>query len=170
MGLEPEQIAQILLRERNRLISLAEGIVCDGHTADDIFQQVVVAALEVRCQFSNPKHLLGWAVTSTRHRAVDAARRWRTCLLTDDVLDLLEAEWSDSTERISDQAEALSRCLEQLTPTARDLLRLRYEEGLTAPMIARRQGRTADAVYHSLSWIYSVLRRCIQRKLAPAGR
>ncbi len=168
MGMEPETIAQVLLRERARLVSLAEAVVRDPHAADDVFQQVVVAALEARHQFREAGHLLGWAVTAARHRAVDVARRRWVRLLSDRVLDLLEAEWADAADRPSDRAEALHGCLDQLSPTARDLLRLRYEEGLAAPAIARRQGRSADAVYHSLSWVYGVLRRCVERKLAPA--
>ena len=42
--LEPDTIVQVLLRERLRVTALAAAVIRDVHAADDIFQQVVLAA------------------------------------------------------------------------------------------------------------------------------
>ena len=54
MVLEPDTIVQVLLRERLRVTALAAAVVRDVHAADDIFQQVVLAALEATATSGTP--------------------------------------------------------------------------------------------------------------------
>jgi RNA polymerase sigma-70 factor (ECF subfamily) len=167
MTLEPDSIVQILLRERLRVTALASILTKDVHAADDIFQQVVLAALESRAAFRGSDHVLAWALRAARHRAVDFARSKRLRSLPDHVLDLLEAQWADPAGgATSDRGEALHRCLGRLTSSARELLQMRYAEGLTAVEVAARVCRTADAVYQALSRIHRALRECVERELA----
>src|SRR5687767_9951469 len=108
MTLEPDGIVQVLLRERLRVTAVAAAVVRDVHAADDIFQQVVLSALEHRGQFREPDHLLAWSLRAARHRAVDLARRRQVRPLPDDVLDLIEARWADPADASwSDRVEAL---------------------------------------------------------------
>lgn len=167
MTLEPDSIVQVLLRERLRVTGLAAAVTRDVHAADDIFQQVVLAALESRGRFRDHEHVLAWALRAARHRAVDLARGRRLRTLPDEVLDLLEARWGDPAGAAgSDRGEALHRCLARLTTSARELLRMRYAEGLTAVAVAGRLRRTVDAVYQSLSRTHHLLRACVEKELA----
>jgi RNA polymerase sigma-70 factor (ECF subfamily) len=90
------------------------------------------------------------------------------------VLDLLESRWAEPDGGgWSDRAEALDRCVGGLADHARDLLRLRYANGMTAAAIAAKLSRTAAAVYQSLSRIHRALRECVEGELAgrsAAGR
>ncbi|QJW97702.1 sigma-70 family RNA polymerase sigma factor [Frigoriglobus tundricola] len=169
MALELDLIVQILLRERLRVAALASAITRDVHAADDIFQQVVLEALESRAQFRSPDHVLAWALRTARHRAVDCARSRRLHLLPDEILEALEARWAEPVgDSISDRGEALHGCLGQLTPSARELLQMRYAERLPVAEVAARLSRTVDAVYQMLSRIHRALRECVERKL-PVG-
>src|SRR5262249_54002620 len=69
--LEPDTIVQVLLRERLRVTALAAAVIRDVHAADDIFQQVVLAALEARSHFRNTDHVLAWSFRTARCRALD---------------------------------------------------------------------------------------------------
>jgi RNA polymerase sigma-70 factor (ECF subfamily) len=170
MVLEADAVVQVLLRERRRVASVATAIVRDVHAADDIFQQVVLAALEHRDQFRDTGHVLPWALRAARHRALNLATRRKLRPLPDEVLDLLEAQWGDPAGGpLPDHIEALHRCLGKLAPTARDLIRMRYDDGLSAVAIAGRLQRTADAVYQSLSRIHRSLRECVRRESARLG-
>jgi RNA polymerase sigma-70 factor, ECF subfamily len=164
MGMERDAIVQLLLRERVRLTACAVVIARDVHAADDIFQQVVLAALQAAEKFTDGRHVLAWALRAARHRALDLAHRRRLVALPDDVLDLMETDWADP-ESWSDQAEALHRCLNRVAEPAREVLRLRYAEGMTAVAIARRLRRTADAVYQMLSRTHRALRQCVDQEL-----
>jgi RNA polymerase sigma-70 factor (ECF subfamily) len=169
MTLEADSIVQVLLRERLRVTALAAAVVRDVHAADDIFQQVVLAALESRGQFHDADHLLAWSLRAARHRALDWARRRQLRPLPDEVLDLLEAPHADDAEAgWPERGDALHHCLDRLAPSARSLLQMRYGEGLTAAVIAGRLDRSADAVYQSLSRIHRCLRECVERRLGTA--
>ena len=74
MTLEPDAIVQVLLRERLRVTALAAGVTRDVHAADDIFQQVVLTALETRAQFRDLAHVLAWALRAARHASEYAYR------------------------------------------------------------------------------------------------
>jgi RNA polymerase sigma-70 factor (ECF subfamily) len=174
MTIPAEELVQVLLRERVRVMASAVAIVRDVHAADDIFQQVVLNALEDRDLFREPEHILAWAIRAARHRAIDLARRRRIQSLPDEVLDLLETQWADPAGAgWSDRMEALHRCLSRLAAPARELLRMKYGDGLGAAVIANQLRRTPNAVYQSLSRIHRALRECVGRELSrlahPAG-
>jgi RNA polymerase sigma-70 factor (ECF subfamily) len=170
MGLEADSVVAHLLRHRLRLVACATGIVRNPHDADDVFQQVVLAALESRDQLRDADHLLAWAVRAVRHRAIDVARRKHLRNLSDRVLDLMAAEWSDPSGAVpSDRAEALLGCLSKLTSAARTLMKLRYFDGLPVPLIAERMGRTPEAVYQLLSRTHRALRACVEVETNGAG-
>ena len=164
MGMERDGIVQLLLRERVRITASAAVIARDVHAADDIFQQVVLAALQAAEKFQDGRHVLAWALRAARHRAIDLAHKRRLVVLPDDVLDVMETDWADP-EVWSDRAEALHRCLSRVADPAREVLRLRYAEGMTAVAIARRLRRTADAVYQILSRTHRALRQCVEQEM-----
>lgn len=167
MAVKADTIVQVLLRERLRMTALAASVVRDVHAADDIFQQVVLAALEHASKFTDATHVLAWSFRAVRHRAVDLARSQQIRPLPDEVLDLLEARAEDPAgPSWSDRGEALHHCLRQLTESARSLLRMKYGEGLTAQAIAERLERTADAVYQNLSRLHRCLRECVEQRMA----
>jgi len=171
MAMERDAIVQILLRERVRLTASATVVARDVHAADDIFQQVVLAALQAAERFQDARHVLAWALRAARHRALDLAHRRRLVPLPEDVLDLLEADWAGpGPGDWSDRAEALHRCLGRVADPAREVLRLRYAEGMTAVAIAGRLRRTADAVYQMLSRTHRALRQCVEQELGSVDQ
>jgi len=46
---------------------------------------------------------------------------------------------------------------------------MKYADGLTAPVIAGKLRRTADAIYQSLCRVHRGLRECVERELDRAG-
>lgn len=175
MSLEPDAVVRVLLRGRLRLAAIAMAIVRDPHAADDVFQQVVLSALEHLTHFHDSNHVLAWALRAARFRAIDLARERRVRVLSDTILDRLEDRWRELPDsELTEEVRVLYDCLDQLAPHARELLRLRYDQGLSVVAIAARLQRNADAVYQSLSRIHRALRGCVRQKLdgepAPAVR
>jgi RNA polymerase sigma-70 factor, ECF subfamily len=171
MAMERDAVVQVLLRERVRITTVASAIVRDVHSADDVFQQVVLSALQGPKDFQDAGHVIAWAVRAARHRATDLARKRQLVSLPEQVLDLLEAQWADPLMAgWSDRAEALHHCMGRLAPTARELLQMRYVDGLTAVVIADRLRRTSDAVYQTLSRIHRTLRDCVEQELRRADQ
>ena len=168
MGLDQNTVVQVLLRERVRITASVLSMLRDVHGADDVFQQVVLQALEGRDQFREPEHLFAWSLRVARHRAIDLLQKRGARCLDESVLELLEQEWA-AAEDSGPRVEALHRCMKKLPAPARRLLRLRYEDGLRCSAVAARLGRTVDAVYQNLSRTHRQLRQCIERQLKAAG-
>lgn len=171
MSLSRDLVVKVLLRDRLRVMSIATAIVRDVHAADDIFQQVVLSALEVSETFHDPGHVLAWAIRAAKHRSIDLAHRKRLLSLPDEILDQMVSAWSDPTSPVcSDQAEALQRCLGKLAAYSRNVLRLRYADGMSAPAIASELNRSSDAVYQTLSRVHRSLKQCVERELQHQGQ
>ncbi len=166
MTMKADEVVQTLLRSRLRVAGVAAAVARDVHAADDIFQQVVLSALEDCGQFRDADHLLAWSLRAARHRAIDLSRRRKMISLPDEVLDLLEAQWANPISASwPERMEALHRCVGRLGSRARDILQKKYADGLTVLVIARQMRRTPDAVYQALSRIHRGLRECVAREL-----
>jgi RNA polymerase sigma-70 factor (ECF subfamily) len=161
----PNAVVQVLLRERVRVTAVAAAVARDIPGADDVFQQVVLDALESNEKFRDADHLIAWALRAARHRAIDAARKRHAVLFDEATLDLLESAWDGPAGETAARVEALGRCMDKLPAPSRELLRLRYEDGLACGRVADRLGRSVDAVYQTLSRVHRQLRACIEREL-----
>jgi RNA polymerase sigma-70 factor (ECF subfamily) len=166
--IDQESLVLTLLRERVKLLAYLSSIVRDHHLAEDLFQEVAVLAVRKIDEIHDMKHLLGWLRLTGRHLALRALRRRRQSPLVDQsVLDLLEEQWSeqDGTPAI-ELVEALEECLEELSPYARDLVRLRYEDEISGTRLAEVVDRNVNTVYVALSRIHRSLHDCISEKLS----
>ena len=73
-----------------------------------------------------------------------------------------------SLESVGDP-ERLDECLEKLPGRSRQLIALRYENGMESGAIGDRLGLSAEAVRISLLRIRGALRECLERRVGPEG-
>lgn len=168
MPIDAATVGRELLANRYRLLAVAGLVLREHDLADDVFQQVVVQALEDPARFADATHLLRWALRAARHRAVDLARARKRIVLDDSVYDLLADDLADAADQ-SARVVALRACLAGLPADARRLLGLRHDDGLACGVIADRLGRSVDAVYQALSRTHAQLRKCVEKRLANGG-
>ncbi|MFT5524762.1 MAG: RNA polymerase sigma-70 factor (ECF subfamily) [Pirellulaceae bacterium] len=169
MTLSHDQIVQTLLAERPKFLTLAWGMLRDVHSAEDVYQDLLLKALQPERRFDSVDHLLAWSWQVARNRGRELLRNQKTqaTVLDSDVLELLAEETRQrDAEAIATQSAALTDCLQQLTPNSQQLVKLRYVKGMRAIDVAEQLGRKANAVYVSLSRIYRTLADCIESKLA----
>jgi RNA polymerase sigma-70 factor (ECF subfamily) len=132
-----------------------------------VFQQIVLTALEAPDRFHDPDHAVAWAVRVAHYRALDHARRANLTTLDPDALEALEEHWAAlPADDPADRVEALRRCVGRLPEHAREVLRLRYEQGLCCTALAGRLGRSVEAVYQTLSRLHRRLRACVEKQAA----
>ena len=169
MMLTEAQILQCLMAARTRLSAAVWLVVRDTHGAEDIFQNVTLKAMAGRATFETDAALLSWAFITARREAIDWIRRCRreTVGLDDGLLDLLDREWRVAIPAPSARLDALAECLQSTSGEARELLRLRYDEGHSCEEVAARVGLGLDAVYQRLSRLHRRLRECVEGKLGP---
>ena len=171
--MEPNSVVRALIRDRAKLLGYVWAIVRDQHLADDIFQDVTVLAIERAGEIKDEGHLLLWSRKAARFKSLEAlrAKDYRMMSLDEDVLDLLESDWPTMDSVVTtDEADHLRRCVEQLTPKAREIVHLRFTEGLSGIQVAEIVKLKVTSVYVSLARIYRSLAECIRQRWLDVER
>lgn len=163
-----KDILKVLMPERTKQIGLAWSILNDSQLTEDAYQDMLSKAFEHETTFEGPRHLRDWSWKVLRNRCYELLRK-RSCravLLDEAALELVDAELeAREDDGLTARTAALRQCLESLTENARNIVRLRFFEGLRSDQVAEKLDRKPDAVYKSLQRIYDSLGDCIRRKL-----
>ncbi len=172
MAVDLDTVVRTLLRNRSGLLGYIFVIIRDEHAAEDIFQEVCLLATRKHAQIDREESVLPWLRAAARTTALQKRRnQLRAPLLLDQsVLDALEPHWADAdcgdaTGRI----DALRGCLEKLGAYPRQLIELRYGEGLSGASLAERVGRKVQTVYVALSRTHGVLSECVRRRMEASS-
>ncbi len=172
MPMPPQQIARILVRDRDRLIAPIWAVVRDFDLAEDLYQDICADAVEKRAEIDDEPHLINWVRRAGRFRSIDALRRRESnpLVFDTDVLALIDDEWSaPDPEEGRRKGQALRHCMEKLTPNAKQLIHLRYAENIKGKALAERLGKKPNAVFVALSRTHKTLGQCIEAQLAKEG-
>lgn len=170
--MDRKDILSVLMPERTRQIALAWSILRESHLAEDAYQDMLIKVFANEAEFEGPKHLRDWSWKVLRNRCYELIRQRnnRAALLDKAVSDLIDSELETrDIAELDQQADALRACLERLTENARNIIQLRFHDGLSGKEVASRLGRKPDAIYKNLQRIYSTLGECIRRELSEKG-
>mgnify|MGYP000007444860 CR=1 FL=1 len=117
-------------------------------------------------EFETEAHVVNWARLAGKNRAIDVlrARDGRYVGLSDEMLEVLAQEWPPPSHADAMQ-ESLGRCLEQITPNNRELLRLRYFERRNCTDVAAIMGRKIETVYQALARLHKTLGDCMRLQI-----
>ena len=151
------------------------GLICGSipnrHDAEDVLQEVAVAAARDFAKYDQDRPFLPWVLTITRHRIADHFRKKKRGALTfdDDLLEFLSDSACRVADRISDREAALSDCMHRMPKRGRRILEMRYHFDMPAETIGRRLSLSPSAVYSALHRLRVSLGDCIQQRLKGRG-
>jgi RNA polymerase sigma-70 factor (ECF subfamily) len=158
---------------RAMLRAYLHAMIRDSDLVDDTLSDTAVEV--ARCWDSyDPSLAFGpWVRGVARRIALKRLRRRRRVELglPDDVLDSLGTAMDQIGDRVSleGQKQQLRRCLEGLSESHRELVRLRYFEEQRLETVAARSKRSMGALYTVFSRIHAALLRCMEKASAPEG-
>lgn len=162
-------IAQMLMKHRSELFAYLLAATRNPHDAEDLLQDVSLAASTSWAQFRPGTPFLAWAREIARRRLLDYGRKQarRLALLEPDVLEALDAAASsvEAEQPLEPRRDALRQCLTRVDGDARRILELRYGERRDVSRIAELVGRTVQSAYAVLKRTKQLLRECIDRRL-----
>ena len=167
------RVARLLMKHRGILLAYLIAAVRDPHEAEDLLQDVSLAATSSWRQYDPATPFLRWAREIARRRVLDFAgrRSRRPALLDPEVLARLDVAAARlEAEPLEPRREALRRCLDGLGAHVRRVLELRYDERLGVEDVADRAGRSVQATYAILKRAKEALRDCVARRLASEAR
>jgi RNA polymerase sigma-70 factor, ECF subfamily len=149
---------------------IAAAMLRDRDATENLVQQVFVDAYLHLDQYEPGTDFGAWIRTVARNRL---RKDLRTVSREDRRLeayrqrlaDRLRAEAAAEKDDSDAYLAALRGCRELLAPRDAEMLKMRYERGLSFEQIAQKQGQTPEAVQRMISRIRFRLRDCIQKKL-----
>lgn len=165
---DQQTIVRVLMTERDRLFAYIWSILGDVHLSEDVLQELTVVAMEKASNVSNELALVAWLRKAARLKAMEAIRgqKRQPAALDEAVLDQLEQHWSQFDQaKSTEMVEALRRCVHELSPNAKKLIKMRYVDAMKSGEIAELLSRNVTAVYQALTRTHRFLARCIEHKL-----
>ena len=153
---------ELYTRHGANILNYLTSILHDRSLAEEVLQDVMLAAWEHAAGFRGESKVRTWLLTIARHRAINAQRR-----LTPDFVPLDEASYSADTtplEKVErkNQRQALQAALQQLPPFHQEILVLIFYHQLTGPEVAQVLGVNVGTVKSRLHRAKEMLRRTMQ--------
>jgi len=172
MSVSIETIVETLNKHRTALIGFAWVVVGDAQLADDVFQDVSLAAIRKCEQIQDPDHLISWLRHAIRLRGLEMRRNLgrQVPVMSPEVLDLFESASSKSSRvNESDRMSSLRQCIDAMPDRSRELLSLRYSHDLKPAEIAAKTRRSEPAIYKAIARIHLALAQCVKQRLKIMG-
>ena len=168
LGGSPTAFGKIVRRYQGDVRMIVSKWIRCPEAADDIAQDVFVAAYENLNRFDDQRSLKSWLIgiaknKSKLHLRSESRRRKRE-------LGLLEyqiQEWTVQEiedELLTDASEqgSLTNCIDRLAPESRQLVKNHYFDGKTLESIASESNRTSGSLRMMLLRIRKALAKCIR--------
>jgi len=141
------------------------------HEAEDLLQEVSVALWESFDRYDETRPFHSWALGIARHKVLNwkerRGRRDRTLSL--EILEAVEQAEIEEAAVLAERRPLLQQCMEGLPSHLRELVDLRYADGLQLEAVAGRVKKSVGAVQMTFVRIRRALRDCVERKLGHAA-
>ncbi|MEM0970679.1 MAG: sigma-70 family RNA polymerase sigma factor, partial [Verrucomicrobiota bacterium] len=164
--------AQMLIEHRATLLGYLLSCLRHHADAEDLFQEVSLAATNSASQLRDRDGFLPWAREIARRRVLAHYRKSKRLTPIDPELASRLAETAADMDKVHDvpaRIEALRECLELLPQESRKVIKLRYEDHRRrVESIAEQFDRSVQATYAILKRSRLALRDCVTAKMSPS--
>jgi len=162
------------LAERHLLMAFIYGLVRDAGAAEDLFQEVWLKLAEAAEKGTRIEDLGKWCRGVARNLLLHHWReqKSRTVVADSRIVDLAARAFDEQAAggRFGpSRRQALIECVASLPGNSRELVRLKYEQGLTVEAVAERVQRPYAGIMMALSRVRKALAGCVEKRLKLAG-
>ena len=164
------EFSQLLTQSQRRLYAFILTLIPNRAEAEDILQETNLVLCEKAEEYDPDRHFLAWAFKIARFQTMAHLKtKSRSPLVfQEDLMDKLSDD-AESMEGFGSLQRALAHCMEKLTKRNRELIRIRYEKGLTLDETAKKLGKPRGTVSMALYRIRTALWRCVERTQNESG-
>lgn len=151
--------------------SYLRSMVRDLHVTEDLLQQVALTLVERFDQYDPGRNFTAWCMGIAKHKLMNyftTRSRDRHQFGPEAMKKVAEAYVATENENL-DREIALSACLRLLRARAREVIAMRFEQGLQTSAIADALGTTKNTVLIILHRSRNALAHCITRRLSTRG-
>jgi RNA polymerase sigma-70 factor, ECF subfamily len=158
-----ELFVMLLARHERQIAAYVMTLVPQAADADDVLQEAKVVMWRHFDEFTPGTSFTAWARKVAFHQVLTHRKRRKRDRLefSDQFLTAVAEESERSADRLDERQRRLADCLDKLLPEHKQILELRYGEGLAIEPLSLRVHRTVAAVYRVLSRIRAHLHACV---------
>ncbi len=166
-----ERFLKLLIANERRIYSFIIALLPVWSDADDVLQNTTVVIWKKRHKIPRESDFLPWALGIARYEVLNFRKKQRRdrVIYSDATIEMLADQMAQLVVRVDSRREALESCIAKLSQRDRDLIRMRYQSGMTTQDVAERVGRSVQAVYKALNRIHGQLLSCIRQNLSLEG-
>jgi RNA polymerase sigma-70 factor (ECF subfamily) len=168
MNEDPVEVFVRLLSGHERMLgAYVMTLVPHPQDADDILQNAKVVMWRNFGQFRPGTNFAAWARKVCFHQVLSHRKRKQRDKLqfSDEFLQAVAEETETAAEQLERRQQLLNHCLTRLPADHREVLELRYREGLDIDTMAARLNRTVAALYRLLSRVRRNLHDCVTQTI-----
>ena len=169
-----EAVSQLLERHTRRVRDYVRMLVKDGDVADDLTQEVLIKVVKVldEGRYTDKGRFLPWVLRIAHNRVLDyfrAQKQVKTVSESTSGFDILGnknlAEPSIEDQLVSEQqAEEVRALIELLPEEQREVVKMRYYEGLSFKDIAEHTGVSINTALGRMRYALINMRQMIKEK------
>ena len=137
---DPESFTELCRRYYPAMVAIAHSLLGDRHLAEDAAQETFAKAAVKLPQLRQANKFAGWLAAICRNQARDISRRTNATQVNNEVLVTAAEPQKD------DSGEAVRKALSKLSSPARELVFLRYYDGLSYERISELLGISQQAI------------------------
>ena len=137
---DPESFTELCRRYYPAMVAIAHSVLGDRHLAEDAAQETFAKAAVKLPQLRQKTKFAGWLATICRNEARDMARRANGVQTTDEFSAIAAKSERD------DSGDAVRQAMNKLSAPARELVFLRYYDGLSYEQISAVLGISEQVI------------------------
>jgi RNA polymerase sigma-70 factor (ECF subfamily) len=163
-----EQYITLLNSVHGRLLGFLLVMLGNRADAEDVLQRTSLTLWRKFGDFAAGTDFFAWASSVAFYEAKNFQRMaLRSRLHFDDaLLDRFAEERNDDLQHREQRLAALEKCIEEVEPAGRDLVREFYLKNVDLGELSERLGRAPQTLYNKLNTIRRLLADCVTRKTA----
>jgi RNA polymerase sigma-70 factor (ECF subfamily) len=165
---DDEAFVVLMTHYQGHLYGYALSLTADPEAANDLLQETNVVLWENWREFEPGTNFKAWSfrVAHFQFMALRQRRLRDRLYFGDGLVTAIAVEAKELDEVYEQRVASLASCLEQLRPRWREIIRLRYSEGLAVQGMATKIGLSANAISQLLFRARRSLIDCVKRAQA----
>lgn len=165
-GAAEREVHGLFLKHIDVVRGFIRALVRDRHLADDVLQETFLTLTRKAADFRPGTSFPKWACAVARLKVLEARRQQagRLRFFSEEVMESLAGS-HEPDPGPDERLDLLDDCIDELPPSMRRMIRMRYQGSRKPSDIAERVGWSVEAVYVALSRARTALRDCLNFKL-----
>ncbi len=169
MAADPRKFIRLLMENERRIYAYIYSLIGNRADAEDILQETSIVLWDKFSSFDQQSgNFIAWSfrvayLTTQNFRRKQGRSK---VFFSSNLSDAIAEKTSTMVRELDRRHDHLANCIKRLTPSDQELLNLRYDLDASVESVAKKSGRTIQAIYKALSRTRAVLSDCVNRSMS----